>query len=128
MCDGPTAQIKEPMIDDQRKTLAEWTARHNRWADAEADEIEEATAAEGLVQPDLSGNPVQRKRALRGGYDKAPLFLRALLLFLYRYIIRLGFLDGKEGLIYYVLQTFWFRFLVDAKLYERRLRRRESRS
>ena len=31
-----------------------------------------------------------------------------------------GFLDGKEGLIFYTLQTLWFRFLVDAKLYERR--------
>ncbi len=128
LCDGPTAQIHQPMLDDQRMSLTEWTARHNRWSDAEADEIEEATAAEGLVHPDLTGNPVQRKRALRGGYYKAPLFLRALLLFLYRYIFRLGFLDGKEGLIYYVLQTLWFRFLVDAKLYERRLARRESRS
>jgi len=38
---------------------------------------------------------------------------------LYRYLFRLGFLDGKEGLIFFVLQSFWFRFLVDAKLYER---------
>jgi hypothetical protein len=30
----------------------------------------------------------------------------------------LGFLDGKEGLIYHFLQGFWYRFLVDAKLYE----------
>jgi glycosyltransferase involved in cell wall biosynthesis len=128
LCDGKTAQIHQPMLDDQRMSLAEWTARHNRWADAEADEIEEASAAADLVQPDFSGNPVQRKRALRGGYYKAPLFLRAFLFFLYRYIIRLGFLDGKEGLIYYVLQTLWFRFLVDAKLYERRLARQERKA
>jgi hypothetical protein len=116
------------MLDDQRMSLTEWTARHNRWSDAEADEIEEASAATGLVQPDFNGNPVQRKRALRGGYYKAPLLLRAFLFFLYRYIIRLGFLDGKEGLIYCVLQTLWFRFLVDAKLYERRLARQERKS
>ncbi|MBI3707110.1 MAG: hypothetical protein HY246_05465 [Proteobacteria bacterium] len=60
------------------------------------------------------------KRAQRGFYYRQPLFLRAFLLFLYRYIWKRGFLDGKEGLIFYVLQTLWFRFLVDAKLYERR--------
>ena len=41
-------------------------------------------------------------------------------MFGYRYVVRLGFLDGRAGLIFFVLQTFWFRFLVDAKLYERR--------
>ncbi|MFD2265119.1 glycosyltransferase family 2 protein [Lacibacterium aquatile] len=123
LCDGPTTQIHAPMIDDLRMSLTEWTARHNRWSDAEADEIEQASHAEGLVKPDMSGDPIQKKRALRGWYNKAPLFLRALLLFLYRYVARLGFLDGTPGLIYCVLQTFWFRFLVDAKLYERRAAR-----
>ena len=42
------------------------------------------------------------------------------LLFVYRYFFRLGFLDGTEGLIFWVLQTFWFRFLVDAKIWEKR--------
>jgi len=67
-----------------------------------------------------SGDPVAEKRRARGWYYRAPLFLRAFLLFHYRYFVRLGFLDGKEGLIFYTLQTLWFRFLVDAKLYERR--------
>jgi glycosyltransferase involved in cell wall biosynthesis len=126
LCDGPTAQIHAPMIDDLRMSLTEWTARHNRWSDAEADEIEQASHAEGLVKPDMGGDPIQKKRALRGWYNKAPVFLRALLLFLYRYVARLGFLDGTPGLIYCVLQTFWFRFLVDAKLYERRATRGEK--
>jgi hypothetical protein len=37
---------------------------------------------------------------------------------MYRYFIKLGFLDGKEGLIFHFLQGFWFRFLVDAKIFE----------
>jgi hypothetical protein len=37
---------------------------------------------------------------------------------LYRYIIQLGFLDGRQGLVYHVLQGFWYRFLVGAKLRE----------
>ena len=47
-----------------------------------------------------------------------PLFLRPFLYFLVRYIVKLGFLDGKQGFIWYVLQGFWYRFLVDAKVYE----------
>ena len=48
------------------------------------------------------------------------MFLRAWLLFLYCYIFRLGFLDGKEGLIYNFLYAYMYRFVVDAKLYEAR--------
>ncbi len=116
--EGPTAKIDCPMIDDIRQPLGEWTARHNRWADAEVDELMNPGGA-GVIQPG-SGNPVAEKRGERRFYYRQPLFLRAFLLFLYRYIWKRGFLDGTEGLILYVLQTLWFRFLVDAKLYERR--------
>jgi hypothetical protein len=63
---------------------------------------------------------VERKRFLRGLYNGAPLFLRPYALFFYRYFLRLGFLDGREGFIFWTLQTFWFRFLIDAKLFEQR--------
>ncbi len=116
--DGKSAQLHSPMIDDIRLPLGEWTARHNRWADAEVEEILNPGAA-GVIGGG-SGNPVAEKRAQRGFYYRQPLFLRAFLLFFYRYIFKLGFLDGKEGLIFYTLQTLWFRFLIDAKLYERR--------
>ena len=118
--DGPTGRIAHPMIDDIRMKLGEWVVRHNRWADAEAEELVAGGNATG-VTPRLGGNPVERKRALRGTYNRLPRFRRALLLFLYRYVVRLGFLDGRAGLVFFVLQTFWFRFLVDAKLYEREL-------
>jgi glycosyltransferase involved in cell wall biosynthesis len=118
--DGPTDRLPHPMIDDIRMKLGEWVTRHNRWADAEADEMEFGSRGDGtVVAPKLGGNPVERKRALRGSYNRLPPFLRAFLLFFYRYVLRLGFLDGRAGLIFFVLQTFWFRFLVDAKLYER---------
>jgi hypothetical protein len=49
--------------------------------------------------------------------------------FFYRYIVRLGFLDGKEGLVFFVLQSFWFRFVIDAKVFEVRNRaEREGKS
>ncbi len=118
---GSTRQLKHDMIDDIRMPLTEWTFRHNRWADAE---VEEQSAAgndqEVRVAADRAGNVIERKRALRDRYNRAPLFLRPFLLFFYRYFLKLGFLDGTEGFIFYVLQTFWFRFLIDAKTFERR--------
>ena len=116
---GASGKLPGEMIDDNCMSLAEWTARHNRWADYEAAELH-LEAAEGRLLPDARGNPAQRKRFLRGYYYRMPLFFRAFAFFLYRYFFRLGFLDGTEGAIYWVLQTFWFRFLVDAKIWERR--------
>ena len=120
--DGPTERIDAPMIDDVRMSLSEWTIRHNRWSDAEVSEILNP-GSEGVIAGKLGGNPIEQKRALRGGYNRAPLFLRAYGLFFYRYVLRLGFLDGMPGLIFFVLQTFWFRFLIDAKVYEKRLKK-----
>jgi glycosyltransferase involved in cell wall biosynthesis len=118
---GTTANLNGAVIDDIRMSLSEWTARHNRWADGEVAEIDEAES-KGRLRPGAFGNPAQRKRFLRQQYDRVPLFVRPFALFVYRYFFRLGFLDGTEGFIFWVLQTFWFRFLVDAKIWERRHR------
>ncbi len=64
----------------------------------------------------FSGN--KGKDTLKIRYAKLPLFVRPFLYFIYRYFFKLGFLDGKEGLIWHFLQGFWYRFLVDAKIYE----------
>jgi glycosyltransferase involved in cell wall biosynthesis len=120
--EGPTSRIDAPMIDDVRMSLSEWTTRHNRWSDAEVNEILNPSGS-GVIAGKLGGNPIEQKRALRGGYNSAPLFVRAFALFFYRYVLRLGFLDGMPGLIFFVLQTFWFRFLIDAKVYETRLKK-----
>jgi len=123
ICHGPVGKIKSSMIDDIRMPLTEWTRRHNIWADAEVAELLNG-CKEGRISGKLSGNAIQQKRALRRIYDGLPLFVRPILLFLYRYFLRGGFLDGKEGLMFCVLQTLWFRFLVDAKLFETRMNSR----
>lgn len=116
---GSSGKLRGEMIDDIRMPLAEWTARHNRWSDGEVAELAVAESA-GRLKPEAFGNPAQRKRFLRQKYNRMPLFVRPFALFLYRFFFRLGFLDGTEGFIFWVLQTFWFRFLVDAKIWERR--------
>jgi glycosyltransferase involved in cell wall biosynthesis len=116
---GTSGKLRGTVIDDNRMPLSEWTARHNRWADSEVAELENDEIT-GQVQPDVLGNPAEKKRYLREKYNRMPLFVRPFGLFFYRYVLRLGFLDGKEGFIFWVLQTFWFRFLVDAKIWEKR--------
>jgi glycosyltransferase involved in cell wall biosynthesis len=116
---GLAGQLQGYMIDEIRMSLSEWTARHNRWSDAEVMEQTEARKAVHIL-PRFWGNPLERKRFLRGLYNDAPLFVRPYALFIYRYFLRLGFLDGWEGFIFWTLQTFWFRFLIDAKLFEQR--------
>jgi hypothetical protein len=74
-----------------------------------------------VIDGELAGSQASSRRWIKDNvYYKFPLFVRPLLYYLYRYFIRLGFLDGKEGLIFHFLQGFWYRFLVDAKLYEYR--------
>jgi glycosyltransferase involved in cell wall biosynthesis len=116
---GTSGKLQGAMIDDIRMPLTEWIARHNRWSDGEVAELCSLETS-CRVTPKAIGNPAERKRYLRQKYDRMPLFVRAFALFIYRYFFRLGFLDGTEGLIFWVLQTFWFRFLVDAKIWEQR--------
>ena len=53
-----------------------------------------------------------------GFYYKLPLYFRAFALFVYSYIFRGGFLDGKEGFAFNFFEVFWYRALVDAKIHE----------
>jgi glycosyltransferase involved in cell wall biosynthesis len=123
---GTVGRLTGCLIDDVRMPLSEWTIRHNRWSDAEVAELT-APAAVQRIQAKLTGNPIEQKRFWRARYQKLPLFVRPLGLFLYRYFVRLGFLDGREGLIFWFLQSFWFRFLIDAKLFEYARRQEPAR-
>ncbi|MGC2321000.1 MAG: glycosyltransferase family 2 protein [Terriglobales bacterium] len=121
---GRVQKLQHDYIDVLTSDLSVWSTRHVRWAELEAREIVEGCDPEGRVEASFLGNPIERRRWLREGfYWRLPLFLRAFLYWFYRYFVRLGFLDGKEGMIFHFLQGFWFRFLIDAKLYESRKQR-----
>jgi len=120
---GQVRKLKHDYVDVLTSDLGVWSTRHVRWAELEAREIAKGFDPEGRVKPSPFGDPIARRRWLREGlYWKLPLFLRASLYWFYRYVLRLGFLDGKEGMIFHFLQGFWFRFLIDAKLFEMKKR------
>ena len=118
--DGQIRTLKNDYIDVVSSSLASWTARHLRWAEMERDELMRPTEVADQVKADVAGNPIQRRRWWRNAYARGPLFARAFAYWGYRYFFRCGFLDGREGLIFHFLQGFWFRFLVDSLIYERR--------
>jgi hypothetical protein len=116
--DGHVHKLSHDLVDENRKDLTFWTEKHNRYADRELKDILAGSSSkvEGLV-----GQARTRRWLKLNVYSRVPLFSRAFFYWIYRYIFLLGFLDGTAGLIFHFLQGFWYRFLVDAKLYEYRL-------
>lgn len=119
--DGKINSLKNDYIDIIGNDLTKWTLRHLRWADMELRELTGQKQILGQVKPKFFGNAIQRKRYLRSNiYQKSPIFLRSFLFWIYVYFVRLGFLDGTQGLIFHTLRCFWFRFFVDSRIFETR--------
>jgi glycosyltransferase involved in cell wall biosynthesis len=122
MASGRTERLHNFFVDDNPATLAHWTDRHNQWSTAEAQEILSPSSSSKRVRPTLFGSPINRKRWLKDrAWHRLPILWRAFAYFGLRYFLCLGFLDGREGLIFHALQGFWFRFLVDSKIFEQKL-------
>jgi glycosyltransferase involved in cell wall biosynthesis len=115
---GATGQIDAPMIDDVQMPYAEFLRRHRRWAAAEAEEV--LSPSPSAIRPRADGTPIERQIHRRMTYYKAPVFLRAFALFFYRFVLKLGFRDGVQGTAYYVMQTLFYRLMVDAEIVKRR--------
>lgn len=118
---GNTVQFDNDIVDDNNNNLTWWTEKHNNYATREAVDILNIIynfKKYDEVEPYIFGEQVQRKRWLKIRYASVPLFIRPILYFSWRYFLKLGFLDGKPGLIWHFLQGGWYRFLVDAKINE----------
>lgn len=120
---GRVERLPGDLVDTLTPDVATFVRRHVRWAELEANEQESAIATGRVPARLRSGNAIERRRWLRNAYNRLPLFVRPVLYFLYRYVLRLGVLDGREGLVFHFLQGFWYRMMVDALLFERRRRR-----
>ena len=116
--DQNTAKLQNIIIDNNLNNLTWWTHKHNNYSNREALEI-------------LNNKYLITKNSFKGDYysidfilfllksfyNKMPIFLRSFLLFFYSYFLKLGILDGIPGFIWNVLQVFWYRYLVDVKVY-----------
>lgn len=120
--EGQIETLSGEILDDNLNSLTWWTDKHNSYASREVVDI--LNREHGMIGQDNTGaaghgQQAAGKRWLKERvYARLPGGIRALGYFLYRYVFRLGFLDGKEGAAFHVLQGFWYRFLVDTKLHE----------
>lgn len=117
---GRTLELENQFVDDNRMSIGQFIDKHNGYATREAALLLDAeyhlTDVEKLSKD--HGEEVEKKRAQKAKYARLPLFWRAFGYFIYRYILKMGFLDGKEGFLWDFLQGWWYRTLVDAKIFE----------
>ncbi|WP_066070674.1 glycosyltransferase family 2 protein [Neobacillus soli] len=124
LTEGLTVKFKNDLIDNNTKDLDWWTNKHNWYSNREVLDYQITVGKEfknevALLENGESTKQAKVKRIVKNnGFYKLPKFARAHIYFIYRYYIKLGFLDGTEGRIYHFLQAYWYRFLVDAKMYE----------
>lgn len=116
---GQSAFLDHDFVDENLRSLSSWIDKHNKYATREA--IQQLDRVHKFLPQDERTDEHGKNGFSKRTYEHSPLFLRCLVYFCYRYFIRLGFLDGTRGLIWHGLQGLWYRFLVDAKIYQIKL-------
>jgi len=111
--DGPTGCLRHPVRHENFNSLERYIDKHNAYSNWEAHVLLRGDDSE--LEASLLGNQAQRRRWLKKKFMRVP--GSPLLRFLYIYVLRGGFLDGRAGLTYAM-----FKFIqtchVKAKLFE----------
>jgi glycosyltransferase involved in cell wall biosynthesis len=120
---GRTITLNGGFSDHNLKDLTFFTDKHNKYATREAIDIINQRRQLFQRDVDLSTEEGSRQAAIKRWikekiYNRIPYQISTPAYFLCRMTFQLGFLDGKEGLVYHALQGLWYRFLVGAKVAE----------
>lgn len=118
-----TVKLKGYIVDDNLNNIGWWTNKHNNYATREAIDLlnlkYDLFTIEGDLEATVAGDVNQKNRWFKKNiYAKLPYGVRPFFYYFYRYFFRLGFLEGFRGFLFHTLQSFWYRLLVDAKVYE----------
>lgn len=120
LLEGESVTFENDFVDHNLNNLSWWAQKHIGYAVREAAELLDVefyiTGADSSARH-LSPATL-KKRNLKLKYAKQPLFWRSFAYFCYRYFFKLAFLEGKEGFLWTFMQGWWYRTLVDAKIYE----------
>lgn len=114
---GKTIDLRNDCDHYDFKNLSIFINKHNWYATREVNDYFELREGK-KISSDLYKEAKKAKKLRDGFYYKLPLFFRAKLYYWYRYYLKFGFLDGKPGKIYAMIQAYFYRFIVDAKIYE----------
>jgi glycosyltransferase involved in cell wall biosynthesis len=123
LTEGRAVTFEGGFADVNLNDLTFFTDKHNKYATREAIDILNQRYGlfardEALSSANASGAASGKRLLKEGLYNRLPFWVGPTGYFLYRFIFQLGFLDGREGLIYHGLQGWWYRFLVGAKVEE----------
>ena len=126
--EGKVGHLKHDFIHDDLKGFSIWLDKHNRYATLEAAEL--ARAKQQISDPFAKfwGTQAQRKRWIRANIWNRllPPLIRPFLYFLYRYVLRLGFLDGRAGFIFHFFHGLVYPMMIDIKFIESRAQTRQE--
>ncbi len=104
---GKTSKLTHDFADDNQKSISFWWRKHIDYAQKEAKALFDLNTAPQHFH--FWGSQAERKLWIRYKiWNKSPVYIRPFLYFIYRYIFRLGFLDGFifhffHGLVYYLM-------------------------
>lgn len=115
--DGATAKLRHALLHHNVESLSRYIQKHDEYSNWEARVWLNGDASSRELPPSLWGNQAQQRRWLRKKLFALP--GSPALFFFYKYIFRLGILDGIPGLIYCGMQGIQF-FNIKAKIYELR--------
>lgn len=117
-CSGEKVYIREQRFLHYpfSNGINRWVGRHNRYSDMEAARLQEERNRKIEWKALAGRDPVLRRKALKQVIYRIP--CRPLWLFAVLYILKGGFLDGKAGLHYSVLRSF-YEYMIDLKIKER---------
>lgn len=125
---GRSIVLENDFCDHSLINITDYCRKHLDYAQREAAVVLDemfALSTDNMVKgmSDLGereslGEQAKGKHKKKGKYNLLPLFWRSFAYFVFRYILKGGFLDGKEGFIFAFIQGWWYRTLVDAKIFE----------
>lgn len=122
LTEGRAVEFEHDFCDHNLNDLSWFCHKHVNYAIREAvDLLDIELDLTGAAETDKNKNisqQAQAKRMKKHKYVHQPLFWRSFAYFCYRYFLKGAFLDGKIGFIWTFLQGWWYRTLVDAKVYE----------
>ena len=120
--EGRSVELVHDSLHHDDKGLSAWIDKHNNYSTREMQDYFNSLSSSSSTGLDKEHNldaKARFKRFLRWKiYYKLPAGFRAYAYYFYRYYVRMGFLDGKEGKVFCFMQAYWYRFLVDAKIFE----------
>jgi glycosyltransferase involved in cell wall biosynthesis len=124
---GVVGRLKSRMIHHDFEDLHHHFARHNIYSDWEAllRTHYGGRNRQNEIRPRLLGSKLERRRFMKKLFLDSP--GKPLIHFIYSYLLRGGFLDGRPGFIYAVLRAFYW-YEVSVKEYELHLGRGSSRN